>query len=287
MTADIPSKYLGKDIMIQFYFDRGSGNEWSVDDVIIVGESPIHNSTLLVRLQEAAVIPFIYTNTSTIHTGDRILGNSSGAWGRVIAPPLLTAENQGHLLLNSVPEGILFAANEDLNVFGKGIIAEINGESDVLNYRKTNVIKVFYASEDGCTGSVPDPSTPLDCFTLAYGRRGDGEILQWPVQDGADWTADKDYFRLIQWDAVNESVSLNTDETLFDTLVDTYNGSAKDHTVIVSHNDKLQSLDVNANIPELGLHTLGANAANHVYFDDFGFQLYYLSSILFPTAFQQ
>ena len=287
VTAEIPTKYIGKDIMIQFFFDRGSGNGWSVDDVAIVSESPIHNSTLLVRLTEAAVIPFIYTDTAIIRTGDRVFGGDSDAWGRVIVPPLLTSENQGHLLLNSVSEGRLFAANEDLNIFGKGTIAQINGESDVLNYRKINVIKIYFASKDGCTGSVPDPSTPLDCFTLAYARQGTGETLQWPVQDGIEWTANKDYFRLIQWDGVNESDGSNLNIGLIGTLIDTYDGSATDHTVIISHNDKLQSLDINATIPELGLHTLGANAANHVYFDDFGFRLYYLSSILFPTAFQQ
>jgi len=86
-----------------------------------------------------------------------------------------------------------------------------------------------------------------------------------------------DYFRLIQWDGVN---SFKTDESEVNAL---------SKTIILSRNNKLESQPFVSLNPdsELGLHTFGNDAANHVYFDDFGFRLYYLPDTLFPTPLQQ
>lgn len=294
VTADIPSKYIGKDIMIQFYFDRESGNGWSVDDISLVSKSPIQNSTLLVRLKEAAVIPFNYneSETLTFNKGDRIFG-AGGANGRLIVPPILTSSNDpigGYLLLNSVSSE-WFEENEALTAWGKGSIAIVDGAPSAEKYRRANIIKVYFATEAGLNDPTPDNSSPLDCYTNAYGRLNDADLFQWPVQEGTEWTSNRDYFQIIQWDGINESDdTLNTDETLFDTLIDTYSGVPKDKTIIISHNTKLQSVDIDATSPELGLHAIGDAAASyvdHVYFDDFGFQLYLLPNALFPDAFQQ
>jgi len=265
----------GTEIKIEFYFwNRTDYGAWKVDDVRIVDQSsmPAHNSTLLVRLKEGAAIPFSYTGELTLDTGDKVVGAGSAAGGRVIAPPIITTpSSQGYVLLDSL-SGPFFIAGESLDVLGKADSIDVADTLVEATHEKVNTIKVYYASKSGCNStSAPDPSTSMDCYTKPYGR-GEYQTLKWPVQDSAQWTAERDYFRLIQWDGINKSAVLDTNEN---------------STIILSHHEKLQSSDINATVPELGLHVVGLDATNHVYFDDFGFQLYYLPDALFPTPLQQ
>ena len=290
------SGYIGNTITIEFYYRNMIGfGSWKVDNVQIIGQSPTHNSTLVVRLKEAAAIPFFYTGADTIEKGDRVVGADSGIMGRVITPPYMagnTAENRpkGILLLNSLvneSEANWFGDGESLNVLGKGTIAEID-TSDQPAYKKVNIIKAFYTNENGLSAPNGITANPLDVFTKAYGRREAGQYLEWPVQEGDDLDAEQDFFQLIQWDGVNDQ---NVSDLI--PLKDAYtiNGveTLIDDTILLSHHNNLQSPFWNTTsvAPELGLHAFGSDAANHVYFDDFGFQLYYQPHHLFPSPFQQ
>ena len=292
-TVSISLPTFADEIIVDFSFlnERDYG-AWKIENFKIFRNSPIQNSALLVRLKESAVIHFNYNESEslTFSKGDRIFG-ASGAYGRLIVPPILTGSSDptGYLLLNSVSSK-WFEENEALTSWGKGSIAHVNGAPSAEKYRRANIIKVYYASENGLNDPTPENSSPLDCYTNAYGRLSATDPFQWPVQEGTEWTSNRDYFQIIQWDVINSDTTLNTEETLFGTLIDTYDGDPKDNTIIISHNTKLQSVDIDATSPELGLHAIGDAAGsyvNHVYFDDFGFQLYQLPNALFPDAFQQ
>ena len=93
-TYDISSDAAGHaDVKIIFLFDRNNNpgltrDGWWVDDIRITRDFPIDQSTLLVRIFEAAVIEFISGGTVEIEAGD-LVTQSNGAQGRVIVPPVL------------------------------------------------------------------------------------------------------------------------------------------------------------------------------------------------------
>ena len=294
-TTTIPLPYAGNEIVIDFYFQNvmGSGS-WRIDNVKLTGKSPIQNSTLIVRIKEAAIIPFNYneSETFTFNKGEQIFGDESSAFGRLITHPILNGSNnpQGYLLLNSVSSTQWFDENEGLTAWGKGSIAHIYGVPDETINRKSNIIKAFYATENGLSDPTPDESSPLDCYMRPYKRLSVSDPFQWPVQDGDAWTANRDYFQVIQWDAVNINLDPDLPIGIVQALTEIYNEVPKERTIIFSHHDKLKSSTVSNNTPELGLHAMGGadgTYTGHVYFDDFGFQLYYPPMTQFPTAFQQ
>lgn len=281
------SALAGQAITIQFIFDALKADNtiqsWNVDDVAIVYEWPILDTTLVVRLKEAAVIPFHNGGIDEIVTGDQIFGQSSGASGTVIAPPILSGGNwaggnaAGTLLLNDVSVGAWFSAGESLQVVGKGPIAAINGSVDETIRRKANVIKVYYASPSGygiANSSLLDPNT------LPYPRlTNSGQNLLWPILEDESLTPSLDFFRLVQWDFVNTAAVPNLSR------ITSLN---EPNSTLLSHHADLQTdaADDLFTAPELGLHALGANATD-IYFDDFGFQLFVAADNNFPSAFQQ
>jgi hypothetical protein len=94
------------------------------------------------------------------------------------------------------------------------------------------------------------------------------------MAEGGNWTAAQDYFRLIQWDEVNDA---NVTDLAVVTSPD------EPGAILRHHQTDLQSpgMDTTLNQPELGLHSYGDGAAN-VYFDDFGVQLYIRQDYTFP-----
>ncbi len=291
--------YAGQSIIIQFRFDtvdnlNNDFEGWYIDDVQIVSEWPIQNSTLAVSLTEAMVVRFT-DGFPEIRQGDRIYGNSRGTIGQVISPPLLTSGDwsnanraQGILLLNRVAvstTGDAFVNGEQLTTIGSTGRAQIASYSE-SNDRKANIIRTYFATEDG----IGTPNTdPLDFNAAAYPRLGVGDTLSWPpfVNAQGNWTDNdgnfipsEDIFRLIQWDVVNiDAVAIpfrTTDQGLIP------------NAVLQSHQDDLQTLDFPAILfqDELGLHTFGDGALN-TYFDDFGIRILVAQDNILPAPLQQ
>jgi type II secretory pathway pseudopilin PulG len=292
------TEFSGDTIQIEFYFDSIDGDEnnfsgWMVDDVQILCEDwPLQNATLSVRLREALVVRF-YEGQAEIKEGDRIQGGLRNTTGTVIEPPLLssgtwggTPAAAGTLLLNRtniISTGDAFQADEPIVVLGSAGQARVTAW-DETNDRKANVIQVFYANENGFGDGDTDP---LNRITRPYGRLGiDAELteLQHPptldgsgnwTDDDGNFTASDDYFRLVQWDEINDAnVTGLSRISFFATghgLVN--NGLIQSH-YHQSDSDTLQTPDFPAIFeePELGLHTYGDGSEN-VYFDDFGIVL--------------
>jgi hypothetical protein len=291
-TYDL-SSHNGQTIRIQLVVSPSSGAsvQWDIDDVKVLYERcpwPVQNSTLLVRLREAAVVPFDQGGPQPIRQGDWIYGATSGTRGRVLQPPLLTNTNwgantaEGSLLLNRLsvnPSG--FQANEDLMVVGRtgGIGARVTSYSATTD-RKVNTIKVFYASQGGSGATNGDS---LDPDTRPYHRREDTDPFRWPPDEDENWTAAEDYFRLVQWDVINPDSTLDLDAL---TYIDDDNRMVE-NAVIRSYDPDLQSPPLGLPISaELGLHAYG-EGADSVYFDDFGLRLFFGTSSLFDTVLQQ
>jgi hypothetical protein len=228
-----------------------------------------------------------------IREGDRIQGGLRNTTGTVIEPPILSSGSwggtpaaSGVLLLNQTEvtsTGDAFETDEPIVVIGSTGQALVAGW-DETNDRKANVIQLFYANANGFGEGDTDP---MNRITRPYGRLGidpDLTELRWPPeldgtgnwtdQDG-NWTAAEDYFRLVQWDDVNDAnVTGLTAIPFFETV----NGLV-DSAIIQSHyhqsdTDTLQTPDFPAIFeePELGLHTFGDGSEN-VFFDDFGIKL--------------
>lgn len=296
-TVDL-TEFAGETIRVVFYFNSTDGEEnnfagWMVDDVKILCEDwPLQNATLAVRLQEAMVVRF-YNGQAQIREGDRIQGGLRGTIGTVIEPPFISSGSwggtpaaTGTLLLNRTEirtTGDAFQVGEPIQAIGSTGRARVTSW-DETNDRKANVIQMFYASETGFGGGDNDP---LNRITRPYGRLGvdpDLTELKWPPELDANgtwvdldgnFTYSEDYFRLIQWDAINDANVTGLSAIDFRTTI---NGTVA-NAVIQSHyhagdSDTLQTPSFPAiyNMAELGLHTFGDGSEN-VYFDDFGIAL--------------
>ncbi|MEJ2040054.1 MAG: hypothetical protein P8X55_14145, partial [Desulfosarcinaceae bacterium] len=274
----LPYKYAGQNVQFRFLFDPhgddGLNESWYIDNVQIVEDAwPIMDATLVVRLKEAALLTFSNGGDIPINQGDRVYGRTSGTLGTVIVPPVLnggdwaSGDAQGVLLLNKVTSTTAFSGGEDLLVIDSTATARV----EAFN-RKENVIKVYYADP---SGFGPPDDTPLDADASGYPRLDPGESLQWPVAEGGNWTAAQDYFRLIQWDAVNDANV--TDLSVISSL------DVPGRAILRHHDIELQSpgMDTTLSLPELGLHSYGDGAAD-VYFDDFGIQIYIRQDNTFP-----
>ena len=292
------TEFSGETIQVVFYFDAINSEEndfagWMIDDVEILCEDwPLDSATLALRLQEAMVVRF-KNGQAEIREGDRIQGGSQYTIGTVIEPPILSSGSwggtpaaSGTLLLNRTvvtSPGVAFEEDEPIYVIGNTGNAIIDSW-DETNDRKANVIQVFYANANGFGGGDTDP---LNRITRPYGRLNiDPELtdLQWPPElDGTgnwtdrdgNWTAAEDYFRLVQWDAVNDAnVTGLSAIPFFEATSGLINRAIIQSHYHQSDSDTLQTPDFPAIFenPELGLHTFGDGSEN-VFFDDFGIEL--------------
>ncbi|MGD9365997.1 MAG: hypothetical protein PVH87_09890 [Desulfobacteraceae bacterium] len=286
-------------IRIQFKFDtvdelNNNLEGWYIDDVQIVCDWPIQNSTLAVNLQEAMVVRFT-NGTPEIRQGDRLHGHLHGTIGTVMAPPLLTGGDwsgsspaEGTLFLNrtAVTAPVeAFSAGEQLTVVGGTGRAEV-AAFDQNEDPKANIIRVHFASEDGI-GTAN--TNPVDVNSLSYGRLGPSDTLRWPpnvdgdgnwTDDDGNFTAADDFFRLVQWDAVNSTVDAIDFRTNDQGLI--LNAAIQDH------DDTLQSPVFPGILTEaeIGLHAVGDGALN-AYFDDFGIRIQVSSDDTVPLPLQQ
>lgn len=298
VSADL-SEFADHTIRIEFYFDKDSSDPfdwgWFVDDIKITCQWPVHNSTLAVRLQETAKVIFDQGGTEAFEMGDRVYGQTSGAMGTVISPPLLSDSDWaggsavGTLLLNNVSTGSQFQAGEQITTVGHSVRSARVTTYDSTTDAQTNIIKTYYASEtEYPPGNIEGNTDPLDAHTLAYPRREPGERLEWFAEEGDNWTPDQDYFRIIQWDAVN-SAATGGEVANLTTIPDPFGGAIAIDNVILSHyHPDLQTPPTSSSLglPELGLHAYGTGTTN-IYYDDFGFKLVFPPTGLFPSPLQQ
>ncbi len=279
--------YIGQTIHIQFSFDSVDNENnayegWYVDDVRVFSadEWPDQNATLGVRLQEALVVRF-YGGTSEIRKGDRIFGAIHGTSGRVMDQPIINNDGEwtplqsssGTILLNrtSVNSSVVFAVGEELLVMGGSGRASVQSYTEATD-RKANIIKVYYASENG-HGNGNGNSDPFDNTTKAYPRlASDTDTLDWPPELDPDghWTADEDFFRFIRWDKINPDIGSGLVELSFMTT----DHGLVENAILQRYHEDLQTPDFPGTFDaaEIGLHTFG-EGSTLVYFDDFGMQI--------------
>jgi prepilin-type N-terminal cleavage/methylation domain-containing protein len=248
---------------------------------------PVQDTTLVVRIKEAVVLSFENGTEVPIQKGNVVIGQESGARGRVIQGPILDSgttwgatEASGYLLLNAVSGD--FQDNEDILVVGRGVLATVRSYSS----QRTNIIRIYYGTPKAppC-GESGDESFDDDSAILCY-QVGTSPLL-WPPDlknDGElSWPANEDYFRLIKWDVVNTYIDGQPYPSLLESAVET-------GAVILHHHNALQTPETEGNYlstrPELGLHAYGSGATN-IYFDDFGLQLTIRVSAVIPTPVQQ
>jgi hypothetical protein len=280
------------EIQFQFYY-TASGIEHTagsstIKDVVLEADWPLQNSTLAVRLQEAAALTFNNGGTQEIAKGDWVIGASSGARGRVAFAPILNGTGTwsggnalGVLLLNRVTG--IFSTGEPINVIGKGEIAVVDSfDSETIDIEKNTDYKVnFIQAYFGRAGGTYDGDVNRFNADMRPNPRlaSAAQLLTWPPDDGESWRADRDYFRLIEWDAINDANVTNL--AFVPWQVD---GGGHNQAIIRSHQPKLQT-DL-SQTELLGLYAFGDGATN-VYFDDFGLQIDMPVRSPFPTPLQQ
>lgn len=185
------------------------------------------------------------------------MGNTSSASGTVNGSPIVESGSwagnnaSGTMLLKNVSGS--FISGEQLNVNG------VLNCATVLNpiISRANYIRAYY-------GDVGGFGTPND-NPLDYQRHGnprDPENVNWPPDEVEDWSAENDYFTLIQWDEINTAIA----------SVELMQSLDEPGAIIRSTESVLFTPTAGPfNRTELGLHAYGHGALN-VYYDDFALQ---------------
>ena len=305
-TVDL-SAYAGQIIRIQFVFNTvdnlyNNYEGWYVDDPRVLYDWPVNDSTLAVGLREAMVLHFEQGHPQ-IQVGRLIQGVTSGARATVFAPPLLAAGDWSASEPGSQARGVLLVNRPTSTAFSPGErvmqIGGSSGEAILTTYddttdRKANIIQAYYASAS--QGGSGGNANPLDVNTNAYPRLGPTDQLVWPPELAADgnwtaadgnWSGADDYFRLIQWDAIN-TADANATGLEGSIPFMTNDQGLVENAILLSHHSDLQSPDYPLALTnaEIGLHALGTGAL-YTYFDDFGIQLDVAGTDSIPTPLQQ
>lgn len=263
--------------------DNGEDSSWlAYKDIDALGW-PVQDATLVVRIKEAVVLQFDNGGAIPIQKGNVVIGDNSGAHGRVIQGPILSSGTSwgssgaaGRLLLNN--NSGAFQNDEDLRVVGRGVLAKV--ASDSYSSQRVNIIRVYVGrsgmSEDTCVDEDDGTSSPLDETMICY-PLGTSPLV-WPpdlAADGAmNWPEAEDYFQLVQWDDFNGVTATNS--------------AVEPNAIIIHQDDDLQT-DESGDLgdrAEIGLHAFGKGTEN-IYFDDFGLQLTSRVSAVIPTPIQQ
>jgi len=262
------SEYIPNNVRIAFRIDTdgsGTADGWHIDDVAISEGFPVNESTLLVRIKEAAELRFNSGGTTEIENGD-IITQANGAHGTVVGNPVLSSGSWaagnavGIITINKVSG--TFADGQALLVGGSNLATSL-GFTDRNNY-----IKVFYGN---ITGYGTANNDPFDMERLPNLRTE----VHWPTDEIAGWSAERDFFTLVQWDGVNS--------------VDIIDSIDEPGVIVLGTESSLFTPDsgiLSYNRPELGLHTFGHGSTN-VYFDDFAIQLEIATGSGFLTPIQE
>jgi hypothetical protein len=244
--------YAGQAIAAIRFRINASATGWHIFNIEFTADDfEVENATLLARFTEKASVTFSGGDHGPIEPGDRIIGDLSFASATVYGSPVVesgswaTLDAAGTLLLDQVDGA--FQIGERLSVSGKpGNLATLIG------FRvQDHFIQAYYGTASGCGTPNTDP---LDGEKHAYPI--DPPDLIWPPDEGEPWTADNDYFQLVQWDALNHAVG----------TVASVNSRDQPDTRIRSSEAVLTGSGAT-----LGLHTFGKGFLD-LYFDDFGYQ---------------
>jgi prepilin-type N-terminal cleavage/methylation domain-containing protein len=263
------SEYIPNIVQITFRIqtdDEDTAHGWHIDDVAISEWFPVNESTLLVRIKEAAEVRFNSGGTTAIEDGD-IITQANGAQGTVVENPILSAgswaggDAAGIITINKV-SGPNFQNGQAILVGGSNL-ATSQGFTTRNNY-----IKVFYGDVTGGGTANNDP------FDLERSPNLRNEI-HWPPDEITDWSAERDFFTLIQWDGVNSVDIIDSIDEPGVIVLGTENSLFTPDSGILSYAR-----------PELGLHTFG-HGSTDVYFDDFGLQVEIASGAGFLTPIQE
>jgi len=249
--------YIGQTVLIRFLFSTNDANNndyegWYIDDVTI-GDFP-QESTLMVRVQEAASITFDTGGSATPVDGDTVIGQTSGAFGKIHRDPMLSSgawassDAAGTMTINNL-NGV-FIVGETVTATASTTQVTVLGFSARDNY-----IRALYGYPDAC-GTAS--SQYLDEDKLANPRNV--PPLNWAPDNVSQWEAANDYFRLVQWDGFNTALG----------TMQVVNSIDEPDAVIRSWEPELLTSPIGPfNDIELGLHASGKGALN-TYFDDFG-----------------
>ncbi|MCP5048658.1 MAG: hypothetical protein GY940_15920, partial [bacterium] len=243
----------------------GTDHGWHIDDIAISEGFPVSESTLLVRIKEAAELRFNSGGTTEIVDGD-IITQANGARGIVVENPVLSSgawaagNAAGIITINKVTG--TFANGQPLLVGGSNLATNQNFTD------RNNYIKVFYGD---VIGVPPANNDPFDHQRNPSFRNE----IHWPTDEIQDWSAERDFFTLVQWDAVNS--------------VDIIESIDEPGVIVLGTESSLftpESGILSFTRPELGLHTFG-HGSTDVYFDDFAIQVEIASGSGFLTPIQE
>ena len=249
------SAFGGKpDVRIRFRLQTNSLDQndgWYIDDVKVYRKIPVQESTLLVKLRESASLQFNSGQGIPMKIGDELCGTTSNVIAKIIDGPHLSSGSwsdgtaTGLVMLKALPDG--FQIGEIIKISGTSGQAIITGFNS-----RNNFIKVFY-------GEAADSGTP-NAEYLDHQKQGIARNqVKWPSDPVINWSAESDFFTLVQWDQINPDIA--TAENL---------PSKNEPKAIIRswEPDLLTPSNSTFSQPELGLHSMG-NGSKNVYFDDF------------------
>ncbi len=230
-----------------------------IDDVTVSGgDFPINEATLLVRIKESASIFFDSGGTSPILDGDVLVGVSSSASGMVNSTPIIASgswavgDAEGTILLKNVSETD-FISGEQLTV--NGTLVSATARDPIIS--RANYIRAYYGDVSGFGTPNADPFD-----NEKHGNPRNPENVNWTPDEVDDWSAENNYFTMIQWYDINTAI----------TSVELMQSLDEPGAVIRSTEPVLFTPTSGAfNRTELGLHAFGHGSLN-VYFDDFALQ---------------
>ena len=272
-SLDISSFVGNPSVIIRFRFERNccnTRNGWWIDDIRVIQDFDINESSLLVRVYEAAPVEFdsggrtVGPDTIDIDAGD-IVFQTNGARGRVIVPPILSS---GSWAAGSAT-GMLWLNNTTDTAFSNALQLNVQkpSGSNIANVTnssvRSNFIQAFYGAQSGV--SPPTSADASGFFQYDQERlRNDFGIPNWPPNPlyaadrdrGLDGT--NDYFTLVQWNDVVQGATRLSDENGRYTII------ASDQSELFTPTDTF----IPYTRPELGLHAIGHGAAN-VFYRDF------------------
>jgi prepilin-type N-terminal cleavage/methylation domain-containing protein len=260
-TLDISSYAGNSNVRIRFRFERNccaTSNGWWVDDIRVIRDFPINQSTLLVRINEGALVTFNSGGTIPIEKDDFVT-QSNGAIGKVSIPPILSSGSwaggnaAGTLLLNNT-SGIDFASGLPLNK-GNTAVANVTAYSS-----RENLIQAYYGAE---TGVDPPPTSPAPDGLFPYDQERLRNLFgtaNFPPDAGEPTNGFDDYYTLVQWnDVVDNTVTRAQDD----------DGR---YSIIITDTLTSPTTYIPFTRPEIGLQVAGHGAAN-VYFKDYAVKL--------------
>jgi len=215
---------------------------WEVHEAIYLSDW----ATIVVRNIEAASIRH-EEGTTSVATGDRVTGLTSGATGKVVK--IIQTDRGEIFLLNNLTG--TFQASEQV---ASGTAAAVTA---VEWSAKDNYIWAFYGDQEdqGTANDIPHD------YANRLGNPRSGGDISWPVDDVSGWTADNDYFTLVKWEKINTSYDV---ELL---------GEGSEENAIIRSSIWITADDLYDNPPEVGLHALGTEIEDKIYYDNLAIKM--------------